>query len=854
MTAASAFGRCCGWLAWLAIAHSSLGACAEVLRSSLFRDEELNVRPTAERHAACSFTVLDADAEDFDKTLEALIDEKPLMIKNLLRKWTAFDSWTSDWYAPFVNGVKHGSNGGRAHPGIRVVPWNISDPDSPMCPNCGWSKGHDIYEVPADKYFEHWDAQGLGLSDGSRPIPNALVFDALFDCANDAYLEREAPVPDVFGGQRCTQRHVAFQALRTGHGLHRHATAWQAQVAGNKSWYLFPRQVGGYNWETTSDAFNSGFPHEEQPRRSGTMCGYQPVRDIYKDNLQFCVQGPGEVVTVPKFWWHSTCTLDNFNVATGGGLDFFKHEKTHDMNYWKARTPRIPIGFFATGTPMPQLSIRPPERGTMQPMGSAEALLEGVLKRIPPSTGAPGVELVFQAIDSYCWDEQWMFSLGDVKGSIVDGVVAEWVLGRASGQPVRGVEYGSFVGYSAMRVARHLPKGSEFTCVEPNYHSESFRNVVDKILSLADMDKVVTFRPDYSDHAIDTFAAAKAVFDIVTTDHMKNDYLPTLQRMISLGQLRTGGLFLADHVVVFNQIDLLKYLRFSGDFVDYRLYYAPIEYDDFHGQLNAQGDYHPDGVVSAVYVGPGRGQKFESPGQSVCSRFLDCSACLANLCGWCGGGGSSVCVPDELVGGGGCPSQGHTMISLSSGDMKCHNSILLPMAWVGPEDTSGKLRWHRVPGGRVNESVYDALTPQGDTILVEVFNIGPVGSGEVEVFWKPSDRAPMPRGTLVPLAGSAHQAYEGSTFITRCAHLDRNESWTVRKKDKQWSLSQKQFTVLIKAECPGSGLTAESDEATAVGNKVTAESDWVSVLQRRIHQKFRQGHIGQRPGRQSDEF
>jgi catechol O-methyltransferase len=435
------------------------------------------------------------------------------------------------------------------------------------------------------------------------------------------------------------------------------------------------------------------------------------------------------------------------------------------------------------------------------------------------------VEQVFRAIDGYCWEEQWMFNLGDVKGSIVDGVVAEWVRGRASeesvGRPVRGVEFGSFVGYSAMRVARHLPPGSEFTCAEPNYARESFRATVDKILSLAGMGDVIKYRPEPSTDAISAFAAENAAFDIVTTDHIKEDYLPTLKKMISLGQLRIGGLYLADNVVYFSLVDLLEYLRFSGDFVDYRLYYAAVEYDDFHGQPNAKGAYYPDGVVSAVYAGPGRGHRFESPGQSVCSRFKDCSTCLANLCAWRDAGGSrfklttvidappdetdpcsrSMCVPDALVEAHNCSTKNRytRMIGLSSGDMKCPNSFLGPMAWVGPEDASGRLRWQRIPGGRLNAGYYSGFLAESGNIRVDFFYPGQSEWGPIEVLWEPPDgRSPVSMGLIEPGSTLGLDAVDGHTFVTKCASgVPRGETeYTLQRE-----LDGRQVNVTVAKKC-----------------------------------------------------
>eukprot|EP00746_Dinoflagellata_sp_MGD_P028744 gnl/MRDRNA2_/MRDRNA2_16792_c0_seq1.p1 gnl/MRDRNA2_/MRDRNA2_16792_c0~~gnl/MRDRNA2_/MRDRNA2_16792_c0_seq1.p1 ORF type:complete len:319 (+),score=25.66 gnl/MRDRNA2_/MRDRNA2_16792_c0_seq1:1-957(+) len=257
-------------------------------------------------------------------------------------------------------------------------------------------------------------------------------------------------------------------------------------------------------------------------------------------------------------------------------------------------------------------------------------------------------------------------------------------MARTERGPLRAVEFGSFVGYSAMRVAKHLPGGSKFTCVEPAYADPRHKQVVDTILSWALLDQVVAFQPVLSYNAIDQFERDGTVFDIVITDHLKQEYLPTLQLMISKGQLRPGALFLADNIVRFNIIDLLRYLRFSKEFDDYRLYYTFFEYNFFQN----------DAVVTATYVGSGHGRSFDSPNATVCSDFTDCEGCLANLCAWCVG--VATCVPD--VEDRSSYKECGSWLGVWGNDIQCPEpGGIEPKSWIGPRNETGMSRRGGVP-------------------------------------------------------------------------------------------------------------------------------------------------------------
>ena len=51
-------------------------------------------------------------------------------------------------------------------------------------------------------------------------------------------------------------------------------------------------------------------------------------------------------------------------------------------------------------------------------------------------------------------------------------------------------------------------------------------------------------------------------FNLIITDHIKNDYLPTLQYIEKLNLILKNSLFLADNVIVFSLVDLISHLRY----------------------------------------------------------------------------------------------------------------------------------------------------------------------------------------------------------------------------------------------------------------------------------------------------
>jgi len=479
---------------------------------------------------------------------------------------------------------------------------------------------------------------------------------------------------------------------------------------------------------------------------------------LYKDNLKFCVQAPGEVVYIPDFYWHSTCALDEVTIASGGFLNSGcegqgkgacdKLMTKYDSAVPKKRPKKAPHqGIVVDSSPMGAIPLR-----------------DGVMRRLG-TTDSVGPEMVFKAVDEYCWTENKMYcvgmAIGDIKGKLLEEIVQEWMKTQPPGQR-KGIEFGSLLGYSAIRIAKHLPAKSQFFAVEPRYKEAEIKETADKLLAWAGMDKSVQFLSQLSFQVIDAFKAKNAVWDIVSIDHVKEDYLNCLKQLEDASQLRIGSLVIADNVILFSITNLLQHMRFSGSFVDYRLYYSEAEYDEYHGKPSPRDgifELMPDGIAIATWAGKGKGKVYESPNASACADFPDCSACLSNLCSWCPGDG---CVPE--VKGKTC-KDGAPALGIF-GDMKCSETWLRPGEWVGPQDDAGNLRRGADPQGARYGRRIEQRRPREGQIEASFHNALTV---PVQVFFVPPDaqdsKEQIPVGEILPGKTLFQYTDEGHGFV-----------------------------------------------------------------------------------------
>lgn len=156
---------------------------------------------------------------------------------------------------------------------------------------------------------------------------------------------------------------------------------------------------------------------------------------------------------------------------------------------------------------------------------------------------------------------------------LMDRAVGMWhipVIGKEKGRvlrrllarhaPMRGIEVGTLIGYSAILIGGALPRGGRLTCVEENAYLAKFaaRNVEEA--GLAGRVRVVV------GDALRVLPMLRGPLDFVLIDARKDEYLDYLRAVEP--RLRPGALVVADNTGVFRR-DVKGYLahvRGSGRF------------------------------------------------------------------------------------------------------------------------------------------------------------------------------------------------------------------------------------------------------------------------------------------------
>lgn len=166
--------------------------------------------------------------------------------------------------------------------------------------------------------------------------------------------------------------------------------------------------------------------------------------------------------------------------------------------------------------------------------------------------------------------------IGPEKGVFLDDAV------RAA-KPRRSLEVGTLVGYSAIRIARLLPKDGRLVCVELN---PGLARVAERNLESAGLEGKVEVRVGDAKKVLTTLTGE---FDFVFLDAAKEEYL-TYLRLVE-PRLHTGSIVVADNAGVFADAmeDFLRYVRNSRKYAS--------EYHEM------SSDYHPgikDGVEVSV--------------------------------------------------------------------------------------------------------------------------------------------------------------------------------------------------------------------------------------------------------------
>jgi predicted O-methyltransferase YrrM len=161
-------------------------------------------------------------------------------------------------------------------------------------------------------------------------------------------------------------------------------------------------------------------------------------------------------------------------------------------------------------------------------------------------------EEVMESIEKEAPQEGWPI-IGPKRGVILDEVIEKH-------KPSRILEVGTLVGYSAIRMGRHLKKGQKITCVEVSQEmARTARSNFEKA-GLTDRIEIVV------GDARSVLPTLTDSFDMVFLDAVKEDYIEYLKSVERL--LHKGSVVVADNVRSHAEevAGYLDYVRNSGMF------------------------------------------------------------------------------------------------------------------------------------------------------------------------------------------------------------------------------------------------------------------------------------------------
>jgi len=164
--------------------------------------------------------------------------------------------------------------------------------------------------------------------------------------------------------------------------------------------------------------------------------------------------------------------------------------------------------------------------------------------------------------------------IGPTRGLFLDEVVREH-------GPRSILEVGTLVGYSAIRMGRHLKKGGKITCVE--LRDDMARVARSNIEKAGLSDRIEVIVGD----AKAVLPDLKGGFDMVFLDAVKGDYITYLRSCERL--LHRGSIVVADNVLSHaDEVeDYLEYVRNSGK---YKSSYREVQSNFRYGAGRLESD------------------------------------------------------------------------------------------------------------------------------------------------------------------------------------------------------------------------------------------------------------------------
>ncbi|TXC99741.1 O-methyltransferase [Streptomyces sp. ISID311] len=231
--------------------------------------------------------------------------------------------------------------------------------------------------------------------------------------------------------------------------------------------------------------------------------------------------------------------------------------------------------------------------------GREEALADYVLSHAVPGD----VDDAIRVIDKYAYQQATLINVGDEKGLLLDAAVR-----RA--KPRLLLELGTYCGYSALRMARVMPREARLCSIE---FSDANASVAQRVWDHAGLgDRVSVLHGTLGDdgRTIERLTTEHGFgpgrLDFVFVDHIAQAYLPDLQRILDQRWLHPGSIVLADNMKVPGAPRYRAYLRErEGTEWRTREHHAHVEYQSWVKDLVLESEYLPSEAAAAASGGTG---------------------------------------------------------------------------------------------------------------------------------------------------------------------------------------------------------------------------------------------------------
>jgi catechol O-methyltransferase len=196
------------------------------------------------------------------------------------------------------------------------------------------------------------------------------------------------------------------------------------------------------------------------------------------------------------------------------------------------------------------------------------SIQQAALDFVREHAAAGNPDSVLRALDRFARERRFLMNVGDEKGPLLDDVIAK------AGPGARVLELGSFVGYSAILMARHLGKDGRLVSVDVNPLASRVSREMAELAGVADR---VEFLTGKSTELIGTL---EEPFDVVFVDHSMGLYRQDVERILERKLLRPGAVIVADNVgPLFGKNPYVPWMQARADF-ESSYVKGHIEYQD----------------------------------------------------------------------------------------------------------------------------------------------------------------------------------------------------------------------------------------------------------------------------------